>query len=84
MEIKNWIVAISGMDFIVSSNDPNGFDQDNDGIGCENNGGNSNGNVTTSTPVGDDEGPDGDCLFNPDLPKCPSVDGECPGWILSK
>ena len=69
---------ISDRDFIVSSNDPNGFDQDNDGIGCESNGGNSNGNLTTPTPEGNDEGPDGDCLFNPDLPKCASVDGECP------
>ena len=29
----------------------------------------------TSAPL---EGPDGDCLFNPDLPKCAAVDGECP------
>ena len=29
---------ISDRNFIVSSNDPNGFDRDNDGIGCESNG----------------------------------------------
>ena len=32
----------------------------------------------TSTPEEDNEGPDGDCLFDPNLPKCASVDGECP------
>ncbi len=70
---------ITDRDFIVSSNDPNGFDgTDDDGIGCETKGGdNSNGNLTTSFED-DNEGPDGDCLFNPDLPKCASVDGECP------
>jgi hypothetical protein len=69
---------VSERDFIVSSGDPNGFDEDNDGIGCESDDGNSNGNVTTPTPEANEEGPDGDCLFNPDLPKCASVDGECP------
>ena len=69
---------ISDRNFVVSSNDPNGFDGDNDGISCETNGGdNSNGNLTTS-PEDDNEVPDGDCLYNPDLPKCVSVDGECP------
>jgi len=63
--------------FEVSSNDPNDFDRDNDGIGCESNGNDSNGNFTSS-PLDDNEGPDGDCLFNPDLPKCASVEGECP------
>ena len=69
---------ISDRNFVVSSNDPNGFDGDSDGVGCENNGDNSNGNLTTSPPLDENEGPDGDCLFNPDLPKCASVDGECP------
>ena len=32
----------------------------------------------TTSPLEENEGPDGDCLFNPDLPKCASVDGECP------
>ena len=69
---------ISDRNFVVSSDDPNGFDGDKDGIGCETNGGvNNNGNLTTPLED-DDEGPDGDCLFNPDLPKCASVDGECP------
>ncbi len=68
---------ISDRNFMVSNNEPNGFDGDNDGIGCESKTDSSNGN-TTSLPQNDDEGPDGDCLFNPDLPKCASVDGECP------
>ena len=68
---------ISERDFIVSTNDPNGFDRDNDGIGCESNSDSGNGNVTAPS-LNNNEGPDGDCLFNPDLPKCASVDGECP------
>ena len=70
---------ITDRDFIVSSSDPIGSDgSDNDGIGCETNGGdNSNGNLTTFFED-DSEGPDGDCLFDPNLPKCASVDGECP------
>ena len=70
---------VADSNFDVSSNDPNGFDEDNDGIGCESdNGDNSNGNVTTSSTRENNEGPDGDCLFDPNLPKCASVDGECP------
>jgi hypothetical protein len=69
---------ISGKNFEVSSNDPNGFDGDNDGIGCESNGNDSNGNFTTSPTIVNNEGPDGDCLFDPNLPKCASVDGDCP------
>jgi hypothetical protein len=70
---------ISDRNFIGSSQDPNGLDgNDNDGIVCESNGGNnSNGNLTAS-PENDNESPDGDCLFDPNLPKCASVDGECP------
>lgn len=34
--------------------------------------------MTASSPNNDDEGPDGFCLFNPDLPKCASVNGESP------
>jgi len=69
--------GITDRNFIVSSNDPNGFDEDSDGIACESNGDNSNRNLTTS-PQEDIEGPDGDCLFDPNLPKCASIDGECP------
>jgi hypothetical protein len=70
---------ITDRDFVVFSDDPNRFDgNDHDGIGCETtNGDNSNGNLTTS-PENDNEAPDGDCLFDPNLPKCASVNGECP------
>ncbi len=69
---------VADSNFEVSSNDPNGFDGDNDGIGCESNGNDSNGNFTTSPTIVNNEGPDGDCLFDPNLPKCASVDGDCP------
>jgi len=37
---------------------------------------NLNNENNTSTPIAG--GPDRDCLFNPELPKCAAVDGECP------
>ena len=70
---------VSEKNFKVSSNDPNGFDGDNDGIGCESIGeGNKDGNNGISPISVTNIGPDNDCLLNPDLPKCASVDGECP------
>ena len=42
---------ISERNFIVYSNYLNGFDEDNDGIGCESNDDNNDGNFTTS-PAG--------------------------------
>ncbi|MDF0680749.1 MAG: hypothetical protein P0116_07285 [Candidatus Nitrosocosmicus sp.] len=70
---------ISNRNIKVSSNDPNGFDGDNDGIGCESDDDNSNENSGTS-PIGVmGESPDNDCLFDPSLPKCaPDESGDCP------
>jgi hypothetical protein len=52
-------------DFKVIGSDPNDFDRDNDGIGCE-----SNGSELPSDP----------CIENPDLPQCQALftGGECP------
>ncbi len=70
---------ISETNFEVSSNDPNGFDGDNDGIGCESDDGDNNDGNSGISPVSvTNEGPDNDCLLNPDLPKCASNEGECP------
>jgi len=69
---------ISDKNFKVSSNDQNGFDGDNDGIGCESSDDNIDGNAVTPLAKVENEGPDRDCLLNPDLPKCASIDGDCP------
>ena len=71
---------IPDKNFKVGKDDPHGFDgKDDDGIGCESN------RVTIATEISplpqlivNNEGPDGDCLFDPNLPKCASVDGDCP------
>jgi len=74
---------ISDRNFDVSSNDPNGFDGDNDGIGCESNNEESNENSSPSPISVTSEGPDNDCLFNPDLPKCASNEGDCPDGFFN-
>jgi hypothetical protein len=69
---------ISNKNFKVSSNDPNRFDGDNDGIGCESGDEDKNDeNLGTSIGV-TNEGPDRDCLFDPTLDKCANDNGECP------
>jgi hypothetical protein len=75
---------ISETNFEVSSNDPNGFDGDNDGIGCESDDGDNNDGNSGISPVRvTNEGPDNDCLLNPDLPKCASNEGECPDGFFN-
>ena len=75
---------VPNKNFKVSSNDPNGFDGDNDGIGCENgNEDNNDGGTGLSPTIVTSEGPDNDCLLIPDLPKCASVDGECPDGFFN-
>ncbi len=74
---------VSDRNFEVSSNDPNGFDGDNDGIGCESNDEESNENSSPSPISVTSEGPDNDCLFNPDLPKCASNEGDCPDGFFN-
>jgi hypothetical protein len=65
--------------FKVSSKDPDGFDGDNDGIGCESNDKSSNENSGTSPISVTSDGPDNDCLFDPSLAKCvPDESGNCP------
>jgi hypothetical protein len=72
---------VSNRNFKVSSNDPNGFDRDNDGIGCESNDEDPNSGASPISVTG--EGPDNDCLFDPDLPKCASNEGECPDGFFN-
>ena len=72
--------------FVTSSDDPNGFDNDNDSLGCESNGDDNSNGTSTSPVLEDNEGPDGDCLFNASLPKCdPDENGNCPdGFNLNE
>ena len=72
---------VSNRNFEVSSNDPNGFDGDNDGIGCESNDKDSNSGASPISVTS--EGPNNDCLFDPDLPKCASNEGECPDGFFN-
>jgi hypothetical protein len=74
---------VSNRNFEVSSDDPNEFDGDNDGIGCESNDEDLNENSGASPVSVTGEGPDNDCLLNPDLPKCASVEGECPDGFFN-
>ncbi|WP_196817207.1 hypothetical protein [Candidatus Nitrosocosmicus oleophilus] len=75
---------VSNKNFKVSSNDPNGFDRDNDGIGCESDDEDNNDGNNDIPPIGvTNEGPDNDCLMNPDLPKCAYVDGDCPDGFFN-
>ncbi|MGD9534632.1 MAG: hypothetical protein AB7V56_12810 [Candidatus Nitrosocosmicus sp.] len=75
---------VSDRNFKVSSSDPNGFDSDNDGIGCESdNKDNKDGNSDIPPISVTGEGPDNDCKLNPDLPKCASVDGDCPDGFFN-
>ena len=70
--------------FKVSSNDPNRFDGDKDGIGCESGYEDNNDGKTGISPISvTGEGPDNDCLLNPDLPKCASVEGDCPDGFFN-
>jgi len=75
---------VSDRNFKVSSSDPNGFDSDNDGIGCEDGDDDSSDKNSDIAPISlTNEGPDNDCKLNPDLPKCASVDGDCPDGFFN-
>jgi hypothetical protein len=75
---------VSDRNFKVSSSDPNGFDGDNDGIGCESDSKDNKGGNNDIAPISlTNEGPDNDCKLNPDLPKCASVDGDCPDGFFN-